>query len=298
MDQSSGLESQDVRKRPPRMTFNWLVRAPDRIRVPSQLSTRPSFPVVSALTVLSFLLNQTAWAEETREPRLPTKTTAPPALFEKKPPEQFRCQRLLTYNGRVLGCDSNVRADGEKLRPILHSVPDAETELDRYQKNQAELQNVAYFSTAGLLILLYGTAGGAGLGKEIMLLGGGSLFAGSILFGVGASQANEAHLENAISLYNQAHPEMPIQPLFEKDASVQTTVHRESRLLFYTGAAGLVILFAGLLGGDGLGKQLMQYTGAGILGGSLAYGLGSSLYLPTPSISAGGSPQLTASFHF
>lgn len=53
--------------------------------------------------------------------------------------------------------------------------------------------------------------------------------------------------------------------------------YQKNRILLentaYAGTAGLVLLIAGIVGGQGLGKQLMFFGGTGILAGSLIYGL-------------------------
>jgi hypothetical protein len=148
------------------------------------------------------------------DPPIPQNPSAPPTLFQKSAPESFRCQRTFVYQGKIIGCDSNVRPDGEGLRPYLADVPAANAELNSYQRNRANLRNTAYFGTLGLAILIAGGLAGKGTGKELMLLGGGAIFGGSLLYGFTSARANENHLDEAVRLHNLAKPDKPIELQF------------------------------------------------------------------------------------
>ncbi|MDR3607338.1 MAG: hypothetical protein P4M08_08155 [Oligoflexia bacterium] len=152
--------------------------------------------------------------EMLKEVPIPKKPTAPPQLFERTAPDTFRCQRFYVYQGRTLGCDSNLGPDGERLRPILSTVPGASAELDQYQRQQRRLRATAYAGSAGLVLLLAGILGGGGTGKKIMYLSGGSIFLGSIALGLAAIHTNESKLGDAVDTYNRARPNDPIQLQF------------------------------------------------------------------------------------
>ncbi len=155
-----------------------------------------------------------ARAEQTDVSSVPNTPSAPPSLFKRSAPESFRCQRLFAYEGKVVGCDSNVRPDGEGLRPYLSDIPAANAELNIYQRNRATLRNTAYFGSLGLALLIAGAVAGGGTGKQIMLLSGGSLMAGSFLYGFTSARANENHLNEAVRLHNLAKPDKPIELQF------------------------------------------------------------------------------------
>lgn len=221
---------------------------------------------------------------------IPLKPSAPPALYEKAAPEEFRCERFYTYKGKTLGCDSNVRNDADRLRPIISVTPAAIDELNTYQKNKIRLQNAAYFATAGLLLVIGGLswplpAGtvtnpnpGPPLPKTLLTGGGVGLFGGSIFFALGGLRANEAHLENAVVLYNRDHPATPIKLDFSETLTTNEKARREIRTAVYTGSAGLLLFVTGLFAGQGGGKALLQDGGGGIVLASAAYGLGSAFY--------------------
>lgn len=170
------------------------------------------FSVILTCSVCSPATN--AWAENTNASSIPNTPSAPPSLFKRPAPESFRCQRFYTYDGKVIGCDSNVRADGEGLRPLLKDVPAANAQLNIYQQNRAALQNTAYFGTLGLVALIAGAVAGRGTGKQVMLLTGGSVMAGSFLYGFTSLRANEKHLDEAVRLHNLAKPDRPIELQF------------------------------------------------------------------------------------
>lgn len=153
---------------------------------------------------------------------IPTQPSAPPPLFQQPAPDFYRCQRLFTYKGKTLGCDSNIRLDGDKLRPILKDTPNAIDELDLYQKNRLFLRNAAYIGTFGLGIialgLLYTTQTSnesvANAVRNASFLIGGGLIGGGVLFSISATRTNEVHLNKAVKFYNEAHPDTPIELQF------------------------------------------------------------------------------------
>jgi hypothetical protein len=140
--------------------------------------------------------------------------SAPPSLFKKSAPESFRCQRMFVYDGKVYGCDSNVRPDGEGIRPLLSDVPAANAELNIYQTNRATLRNTAYVGSLGLALMISAAFLGKGHGKQALLLGGGSITAGSFIYGFTSARANERHLDEAVRLHNLAKPDKPIELQF------------------------------------------------------------------------------------
>lgn len=162
------------------------------------------------------------------EAQIPKTPTAPPSFSRRIPEDPYPCKRKILYQKQVLGCDSNLGRDGEKLRPILQGVPEAEAELDTYQKNRKKVQTLAYFGTAGLLIYIGsriisntymqnkdGTYTENGLRfRTVTFWGGLGLTAGTVAFGFATLSQNEKHIENAIQKHNQARPGTPIEIQF------------------------------------------------------------------------------------
>jgi hypothetical protein len=148
--------------------------------------------------------------------KLPKTPTAPPALFNRAAPQTFQCQRSYTYEGKTYSCDSNLRTDGEKLRPLLEQTPDSIAMLDQYQRNQQALKTTAFVGSAGLLLLIAGAVSGSpnGFVRGSMLIGGLIIMEESFRYGYLERERNEAMLGNAVQTYNKANPDKTIQLKF------------------------------------------------------------------------------------
>lgn len=164
--------------------------------------------------------------KEAEAEAIPKTPSAPAFVAPVTPVDPFRCERNFTHKGEVLGCDSNIRLDGEKLRPIVQSVPEAAAELDLYQRNRLSLRNAAYIGTLGVVVMIAGSllslnyrengvaTDTSNAIRQISLIGGGTIAAGGFLYGLSANQGNETHLQNAVGHYNKANPQTPIQLQF------------------------------------------------------------------------------------
>jgi hypothetical protein len=142
------------------------------------------------------------------------------------PPETFRCQRLFIYQGKVLNCDSNLRPDGEHLRPIIEKVPAAVSELDLYQDRRRSVQKLAYLGTAGVIMAVGGSIVSrqfehptSAVVRNVSVAAGLTVAITTALIGIGVLRTNEEHLGNAVKFYNQAHPENPIELQFSTNIS-------------------------------------------------------------------------------
>lgn len=152
---------------------------------------------------------------------VPTRTKAPPVLAAPPPSEYFRCERAYIFKGERLSCDTKLGRNGEGLRPILSEVPAALAELDRYQRNRANVEPAAYVGTLGAVIaiasfFLQGSINEAtDPGNKKLAgyaaFGGLSIMGGSGVYGLVYLRQNEKHLENAVSIYNRANPGNVIQ---------------------------------------------------------------------------------------
>ncbi|MGK5089971.1 hypothetical protein WDW86_20665 [Bdellovibrionota bacterium FG-2] len=172
---------------------------------------------------------KTAEKEEAQIPKVPK---APLNMPRLNPSGTFRCQRTFLYQGAQLGCDSDVRQDAAKLRPILQKSPEALAELDIYQKSRAYNAMNAYVSTIGVLAtvasvflsnrFLYGDGAMVPSQKallspkgqrirDLLFFGGAWVAGNSFLFGLGALHTNELRLQHAVEVYNRSYPEDPVE---------------------------------------------------------------------------------------
>jgi hypothetical protein len=145
------------------------------------------------------------------------------------PKQSFHCQRSFVYDGKTLSCDSNIRQDGEGLRPILMKTPAALAELETYQRNRRSIRSAAYFGTAGLVLGFLGLIIGSQISnpdgsgpsltgiavRNTLLLSGIGLAGGSFLYGFSLMRGNEEHLIRATQHYNAANPNKPIELKFD-----------------------------------------------------------------------------------
>lgn len=157
---------------------------------------------------------------------IPKKPTAPPTLITRIPTDSFRCQRFFKYKGQKIACDSNIRSDGENLRPFLENIPQALAELELYQKNRAELGKAAYVGSLGLFVAIAGSLLSLQYRQDgnptntsisirnISMIGGAGIMIGSFISTISFIKTNETHIGNAVNFYNQAHPESPIELQF------------------------------------------------------------------------------------
>jgi hypothetical protein len=167
-----------------------------------------------------------AWAAAATGPEIPKKPSAPPSLSTRKPTDSFRCQRFYVYQGKRIACDSNIKLDGENLRPLMEDVPQAIAELNLYQTNRLKARSAAYWGTVGLLVMIGGSllslryrdqgnpTDTSNTIRTISLFGGGGIMIGSFISALSFIKTNETHIGNAVNFYNQAHPEAPIQLQF------------------------------------------------------------------------------------
>jgi hypothetical protein len=152
--------------------------------------------------------------------QIPSRTTAPPKLGVEAPRDQFKCERLFIYRGKELNCDSNVRQDAERLRPILQAVPEAVEELNIYQKNRRSLRGLAYVGTAGFLIAVasmfipHDPNAEVISARQAVLVSGAAIAGGSLFYGLSLIRTNEAHLGAAVEIYNKGNPKDPIELKF------------------------------------------------------------------------------------
>ncbi|HAR44171.1 MAG TPA: hypothetical protein DCS07_16325 [Bdellovibrionales bacterium] len=156
---------------------------------------------------------------------IPEAPSRPPELAVGQPLDPFRCEREFIYQGERIQCDTMIRQDGERLRPIIREVPEAVAELDQYQRNRRNIRSAAYIGTAGILVMIAGSLLGrvnretSSFTRNFVTYGGLTLTAGTVLYGISTLQSNEAHLGNAVRIYNEHRPNRPIELQFTTDVS-------------------------------------------------------------------------------
>ncbi len=160
----------------------------------------------------------------------PSAPMAPATAKSRQVPENpFRCDRLIKFRGKILSCDSALRRDGESLRSIFESTPEALDELDEYQAGRKSIKFAAYSGTAGVVIALASglignlivpdenKQGDRDAATRIVRLSGLGITLGSVVFGLSHLRNNEEHLKRAIIKYNGTHTDRPIEVLFQTE---------------------------------------------------------------------------------
>ena len=156
---------------------------------------------------------------EKEEKLIPKAPSAPPSLEQRIPPNLPHCERYFTYGGKRLECDSQLGRDAEMLRPIMRDVPDAIAELDAYARANNQILVAGYVASAGFLTAIIGGAAASplldpGTGAlrtgGYLVFGGLALAANAIIYGLSLLKTNEAHIGNAVRIYNDVHPDKPI----------------------------------------------------------------------------------------
>lgn len=153
---------------------------------------------------------------------IPRRPEAPPQLKTQTNVRPFGgCKRAFTYRGKRYAIDSNYRQDGERLRPIIRSVPAAVSELDLYQKNRQSAKLGAYLGTIGLVTALATVLFVGELAPEyqrpvraIGIFGGLGLAGTGFIYSFGIMRSNERHLSRAVENYNSVRSRDPIELQF------------------------------------------------------------------------------------
>lgn len=163
---------------------------------------------------------------KTEEAEIPAAPTAPPRLQVSPPKDGFECPRKLIYEGREISCDSYLKQDGERLRPIISGVPAAVKELNQYQATKRNIQNAAYVGSFGAALILAGflgpkffSMGDPVLVRNRLVFPGAFIMAGSLGVSLYLLHDNEKRIGNAVKHFNEANPENPIQLLFSTGVS-------------------------------------------------------------------------------
>jgi hypothetical protein len=190
--------------------------------------------VIVLATVSVQAMAETTSTFKKEEGQIPQIPSAPPSLLQRAPEQQyFHCERAFVYQGKMLECDSNVARDGERLRPILQDTPAALDELNTYQRNRRNVRTAAYITTLGVALMLAGYAinrppfenFGFPLGEITIktggyfVLSGMALSIGGVIYALSVTKTNDQHLQSAVTNFNQAHPNQPIELQFKTGIS-------------------------------------------------------------------------------
>jgi len=170
------------------------------------------------------LLAQSSFASKTVHPEeadIPKNTVTPKTFTPAIAHSYFRCPRYFTYRGKDFGCDSALRKDAEGLRSFLERSPSAIESLNLYQSNLNQLNQFAYVSSGGLLLMLLSGPLSKQFGQSNQtwirlgsLVTGGGLVVGSSFLGFSFIRKNESNLSEAIHRYNIDFPEDRIELKF------------------------------------------------------------------------------------
>ena len=152
-----------------------------------------------------------------RDVRLESQPSSSLLTGPKTIPKTYGCRRAFLYRGKLRPVDSFNRQDGEKLRPVLSSVPDSVKDLDTYQHNRRKVQVGAYLGTAGLLIAIGSfilsnqyQGGTQQHVRAIGVIGGLTIGIGSTIYSLAILRTNESYLQRAADKYNRAKPDDPL----------------------------------------------------------------------------------------
>jgi hypothetical protein len=152
-----------------------------------------------------------------RDVRLESSPSYAQVVGPKSVPIMYGCKRTFLYRGKRRPTDSYNRQDGEKLRPVLSTVPEAIQDLETYQKNRRRISTGAYIGTAGLVMAIGGliasyqfTGDTKRQIRTIGLLGGLSIGVGSAIYSLAILRTNESYLQRAAEKYNRTRPDDPI----------------------------------------------------------------------------------------
>jgi hypothetical protein len=164
---------------------------------------------------------------------VPDQLVAPRLLRKPVMKDAFHCERTFLYKGKTYGCDSYVQRDAERLRLFVADVPEANSEIDTYQRNRKNVRTAAYVGSVGLLIAITGffvsrafqnpdgSNSQTGIAvRTVTSVTGLGLTIGSVFFGYFSLRNNESHIDRAVSLHNEAHPTTPIVLQFSKGFSL------------------------------------------------------------------------------
>ena len=171
------------------------------------------------------LLSLSGWgdvalAQRKLEPKLvtPKPTTRPPQMEPEEVIRPLGCIRKATLDGDLIPCDSFHKKNGEKLRPLFQDTPKALEALNRYQSTRDRADWGIYTGSLGVFMALGGWIASTQITdpqlsnqiRSIGIVGGLSLTAGSVVFSLITLNAAEAHLADAVTAFNDAHPKKPL----------------------------------------------------------------------------------------
>ena len=169
----------------------------------------------SVITFVVAPLFSPAYAATPTHAPLPSHPSAPKSITVKQVKDAFgNCRRFIVEGeSKPTPCDSNVENDALHLRPLVEENPAAKNELDTYQSNRRLVKRLPYYGTIGLGFIIAGLVlqktknGTEGIAiRNVGLFTGGLIILGTATYGAILLNSNEAHLNRAIQLHNDANP--------------------------------------------------------------------------------------------
>lgn len=138
---------------------------------------------------------------------------------------EVSCTRYYSFRSRIYPADSSRKKDGEGLRQVLKSNPDAVALLNDYQATLKSPPWPAYIGTVGIATLIAGSLAAEHLGatkvrrnniRWAFIGAGSSVILGSYFYSYRRMKNNEKTLDRAVDTYNNtAPPEDRIRVGFE-----------------------------------------------------------------------------------
>lgn len=176
--------------------------------------------------------NSAVAGQDDCDPPAPARAPAQVSALAPKTPPQLRpstpkidpigCFRAYRHKGVVRPIDSYNRRDGENLRTVFEGVEPSIDELNRYQQNRRNAKIAAYVGSVGLAMMgaslvtsLLSRGATPNRISPILLYGGLATSVGGFGYGFAILRTNEKRIDRAVEKYNEAHPESPIELMFQ-----------------------------------------------------------------------------------
>lgn len=160
---------------------------------------------------------------------IPSGSSMPPAMARKRPKVSYICERRIQIGDKSYECDSYIDQDGEGLRRFIKDSPMAVSELNRYQSGRRSIQKAAYVGSVGFFIALssflysyifrdsQGNISNRGkLVRNIGVSSGLVILGASTTYGFISLKVNDAHLLDAVRIYNYSNSERLIELKFSR----------------------------------------------------------------------------------
>ncbi len=128
--------------------------------------------------------------------------------------EMPQCQRFVEQGGVRFECDSAVDFDAVRLREKMLDIPEVQPFFDAYDEGRRQAKSLVYWETAGIGLMLIGSMMGPSDFQAPIFYGGALVTVNAFLYTFVRNRLNNQHLQGAVNVYNQAHPQRPMSLQF------------------------------------------------------------------------------------